>query len=117
MGTADSVMADSAKGCLWGGLAIGAVVLAVVLADFIAGSDASSRPACRHFHNVAAEAHEMTDAELRRRLEEIHEDATSADPAVAAAARQMRSTMDDGDLAGFEAAIKDMATACAEVDP
>jgi hypothetical protein len=79
--------------------------------------DASAELACSHFRNVSGDAADglLTDAELRDKLKEVHEDAqVSEEPGVADSARRMLAAATSGDTAELELAITAMDQACSD---
>jgi hypothetical protein len=76
-------------------------------------ADASAQLACRHFRNVMGDLEILSGAELREKVQEVHDTArVSEEPGVAPAAREMlaAATADDGDR--FLTAVGDMHEAC-----
>lgn len=72
-----------------------------------------SRLACGHFRNVAGDADVLTDAELRDKLKEVHDDAVIATDRVRLASRRMLSAVTAGNVDEFRAAVDEMDAACA----
>ena len=78
------------------------------------GGDASAELACTHFRNVASDADILSNAELREKLREVHDDAqVSEEPGIAESARSMLSSITSNDLKSFESAVGLMSDACA----
>ncbi len=74
--------------------------------------DRQSRMACTHFRNIANDAELMTDAEIRAKMREVHDDASIATPAVRSAARDALAAITSGTTAEFESAITRLSAAC-----
>lgn len=96
------------------------VIVLLTLAGCSSGSGSGSEDsggsslACDHFRNVAGDLSDglLTDAELRDKLKEIHDDASIATPEVQEAARAMLSAMTSGSIRDLRRAITDMDAAC-----
>lgn len=73
-----------------------------------------SKLACEHFRNVARDVSRgvLTDAELRRKLKEVDDDAVIGTPEVRAAATAMLAGITTGTTESFLQAIKEMDAAC-----
>lgn len=74
--------------------------------------DRHSRLACTHFRNIVTDAELMTEAEIRAKMREVHDDASIATPAVRSASRDALAAITSGTTAEFEAAITRLSAAC-----
>lgn len=74
--------------------------------------DHHSRLACTHFRNIANDAQLMTNAEIRAKMQEVHDDASIATPQVQAASRDALTAITSGTTAEFESAITRLSAAC-----
>lgn len=82
-------------------------------------SDASARLACSHWANTFADARDglLTDAELRGKVQEVHDDArVSTTPGIAGAARAMLAAMTAGNSEAFFVSAEEFASACLDAD-
>jgi pyruvate/2-oxoglutarate dehydrogenase complex dihydrolipoamide acyltransferase (E2) component len=77
------------------------------------GPDRDSGLACRHFRNIVGDADVLSDAEIREKLKEVHDDANIATPAVQTAAREALAAVTSGTTEEFGAAIRSLSEACA----
>jgi hypothetical protein len=118
---------DQAKkggsGCL---ILFGAVVALFILGTLLSGGEDSSSTqsdsrseaqkasglACRHFRNIANDADVLTDAEIREKMKEVHDDANIASPAVRTAAREVLAAITSGTNAEFATAVERLDRAC-----
>jgi hypothetical protein len=77
--------------------------------------DASAQLACTHFHNIRGDVQAgiLTDAELRKKLKEVYNDAwVSETPGVAPAATAMLRAITQGDETEFPSAVANFIAAC-----
>lgn len=77
--------------------------------------DASANLACRHFRNIAADVrdNQLTDAELREKLQEVEEDArVSEEPGIPQAGRNLVAAITTNDPEALLEAVSDMDAAC-----
>lgn len=101
---------------------IGLVVLAVLLtgcdsSSYVDGkTDAqdSSSLACDHFRNIASDVSQglMTDAEMREKLKEVHDNSSIGTPKVQRAATAMLAAATSGDYGQLGNAVTRMGNAC-----
>lgn len=81
-------------------------------------ADPGAELACPHFRNVMADVNAglYTDAELRTRLQEVHDDAEGSEvPGIAANAEQMVRGITQGDDKTLTAGVAEFSSACESV--
>lgn len=96
-------------------LLVGMLLLGSCGGDSSSGdSEVDASLACDHFRNVSGDASKglITDAELREKLKEVHDNSIGADPEITAAAEAMLAGITSGTNKEFTRAIRRMDSAC-----
>jgi hypothetical protein len=80
--------------------------------------DASARLACEHFRNIAddAAAGILADTEVRKKLQEVHDDARlSSTPEIASGAEAMLAAVTTGTGDNLTAAVRRFGASCSAI--